>query len=255
MPLFGFGNVSCKWNTTLSTKKCMSVLSAPRTNSSQSWVKPSGVRLFLTDASWPISNMTFTYCNDNNDNNQKKYIRWMRVRNERIQRHRPICSTVIDHRVYIHTHHSTLIICQWRQTKYMTSHRVGFTLIGRQSGTHNAVACRARETRCGDNAGGEEWTFILTGNAIFMGSSLPYGGWFFWKLLQRTVFVDTHEMQLASGSSLLSNDNGRAVCFDFCQFTLRYRAKIQTMDERVQDNRRNIIYFPNKNTIPLHART
>lgn len=62
LPLFGFGNVSCKWNTTLSIKKCMSVLSAPRTNNSQSWVNPSGVRLFLTDASWPISKITLTYC-------------------------------------------------------------------------------------------------------------------------------------------------------------------------------------------------
>lgn len=33
------------------------------------------------------------------------------------------------------------------------------------------------------------------------------------------------------------------------EFPLGYRANIQTTDERVQDNRRNIIYFPNKNTI------
>lgn len=128
-----------------------------------------------------------------------------------------------------------------------------FKAIGRKSETNITVACRARETRCGGTAGGEVWTSILTGNAIFMGSSLPYGGWFFRKLRQRTVFVGNHGTRLVSKDSPSQGDSGRAVCYDFRQFTLRCRAKIQTIDERVQDNRRNIIYFPNKNTIP--ART
>lgn len=57
LPLFGFGNDSCKLNMTLSTKRPMLADSQPRTNISQSCVKPSGVALLLSAAVWPTSNV------------------------------------------------------------------------------------------------------------------------------------------------------------------------------------------------------
>lgn len=38
---FGLGKLSCKWKTTFSTKCCMLLCSGPRTNTIQSWVKPT----------------------------------------------------------------------------------------------------------------------------------------------------------------------------------------------------------------------
>lgn len=60
LPLFGLGKLSCKWKTTFSTKCCMLLCSGPRTNTIQSWVKPSTVGFFLTWARCPSSSFTCT---------------------------------------------------------------------------------------------------------------------------------------------------------------------------------------------------
>lgn len=59
-PLFGLGKLSCRWKTTFSTKCWMLLCSGPRTNTIQSWVKPSTVGFFLTWARWPSSSFTWT---------------------------------------------------------------------------------------------------------------------------------------------------------------------------------------------------
>lgn len=60
LPLFGLGKLSCRWKTTFSTKCWMLLWSGPRTNTIQSWVKPSTVGFFLTWARWPSSSFTWT---------------------------------------------------------------------------------------------------------------------------------------------------------------------------------------------------
>lgn len=60
LPLFGLGKLSCRWKTTFSTKCWMLLCSGPRTNTIQSWVKPSTVGFFLTWARWPSSSFTWT---------------------------------------------------------------------------------------------------------------------------------------------------------------------------------------------------
>lgn len=59
-PLFGLGKLSCRWKTTFSTKCWMLLCSGPRTNTIQSWVKPSTVGFFRTWARWPSSSFTWT---------------------------------------------------------------------------------------------------------------------------------------------------------------------------------------------------
>lgn len=60
LPLFGFGKDSCRVKTTFSMKWLMSEESQLRTNSSQSWVKPSWVTLLFRLATWPTSKLIFT---------------------------------------------------------------------------------------------------------------------------------------------------------------------------------------------------
>lgn len=60
LPLFGFGKLSCRWKTTFSTKCWMLLFSGPRTNTIQSWVKPSAVGFFLNWARCPSSSFTWT---------------------------------------------------------------------------------------------------------------------------------------------------------------------------------------------------
>ena len=60
LPLLGLGKLSCRRKTTFSTKCCMSPVSGPRTNTIQSWVKPSDVTFFLSWALWPSSSFTCT---------------------------------------------------------------------------------------------------------------------------------------------------------------------------------------------------
>ena len=60
LPLFGLGKLSCRWKTTFSTKCWMLLCSGPRTNTIQSWVKPSTVGFFRTWARWPSSSFTWT---------------------------------------------------------------------------------------------------------------------------------------------------------------------------------------------------
>lgn len=60
LPLLGLGKLSCRRKTTLSTKCWMSPVSGPRTNTIQSWVKPSDVTFFLSWALWPNSSFTCT---------------------------------------------------------------------------------------------------------------------------------------------------------------------------------------------------
>lgn len=57
-PLLGLGKLSCRWKTTFSTKCWMLLCSGPRTNTIQSWVKPSTVGFFLTWARCPSSSFT-----------------------------------------------------------------------------------------------------------------------------------------------------------------------------------------------------
>lgn len=60
IPLLGLGKLSCRRKTTFSTKCWMSPVSGPRTNTIQSWVKPSDVTFFLSWALWPNSSFTCT---------------------------------------------------------------------------------------------------------------------------------------------------------------------------------------------------
>lgn len=60
LPLLGLGKLSCRRKTTFSTKCWMSPVSGPRTNTIQSWVKPSDVTFFLSWALWPSSSLTCT---------------------------------------------------------------------------------------------------------------------------------------------------------------------------------------------------
>lgn len=60
LPLLGLGKLSCRRKTTFSTKCWMSPVSGPRTNTIQSWVKPSDVIFFLSWARWPNSSFTCT---------------------------------------------------------------------------------------------------------------------------------------------------------------------------------------------------
>lgn len=60
LPLLGLGKLSWRRKTTLSTKCWMSPVSGPRTNTIQSWVKPSEVTFFLSWALWPNSSFTCT---------------------------------------------------------------------------------------------------------------------------------------------------------------------------------------------------
>lgn len=57
-PLVGRGNDSCKLKTTFSTNRLILLPSEPRTDNSQSCVKPSGVALLFMYDEWPISNAT-----------------------------------------------------------------------------------------------------------------------------------------------------------------------------------------------------
>lgn len=59
-PRLGFGKLSCRRKTTLSTKCWMSHCSGPRTNTIQSWVNPSVVGFFRSWALCPSSNLTWT---------------------------------------------------------------------------------------------------------------------------------------------------------------------------------------------------
>lgn len=109
----------------------------------------------------------------------------------------------------------------------------------------------------GDRTGDEKPNYILTGNAIFMESS-------YFRTEEIVKSFNTQRMMIyARGIQWNPVVSEKYICcrtvlskgfffFNFCLITVN-SAKIQTMDKRVQDNRRNIIYFPNKNTIP--ART
>lgn len=67
LPLLGFGKLSWRRKTTLSTKCWMSHASGPRTNTIQSCVKPSLVTFFLNWALCPSSSFTCTvHCNKRN---------------------------------------------------------------------------------------------------------------------------------------------------------------------------------------------
>lgn len=74
-PLFGLGKLSCRWKTTFSTKWWMLLCSGPRTNTIQSWVKPSTVGFFLTWARWPSSSFTWTAPWKKNHNMMKTFLR------------------------------------------------------------------------------------------------------------------------------------------------------------------------------------
>ena len=72
-PLLGLGKLSWRRNTTFSTKCWMSPVSGPRTNTIQSWVKPSDVTFFLSWALWPNSSFTCTVHWKETNTNRVKY--------------------------------------------------------------------------------------------------------------------------------------------------------------------------------------